>query len=702
MTTQEAVGSEATKASFRGGSRIWLAIAIAVYLGSALYLTWPMPVHIGSQLYGQGGDAFGTVGLQQLADRAGLVPFLPGTIPSIGAPHGRPWDYPLSVTTLVVTTQRWLLSLAFGVVAAWNLWVLFGYVFSSLSMFLLVRRLTGSSAAGLISGWAFAFFPFADIRGGAHVDFMQTWPLVILVWRLIELRSSVTRRNGVLVAAAITLCILFNPYFWLFAGAIVGTMLVLDLASAVRSARLRAHLKAWLWGVAPPILVLAFLEVVNLTYSAGATVPSNGISDAVLYSARPLDYLIPIPGSGLLPSGDFASDYARGIAVGERGLYVGWTVLALAIVGLALTIWGRAMSRQARRDVLGISLIGLVGLAFSAVPVYTIAGHTIHLPSYYIADLSGAWRVFARFVVVVMMALCVLAGVAIARISNARRPWVVAPLLIVISCVIVKDLWWKAVPSTITLPTNPIWQLVGRQHDNKLAAEYPLVIDIYSDYRYMLSVNVIRHRLLNGYLYGTPDEQRAMWLEPLNDPETAAELARLGVRWVMVNKSDNPPVNSIPPGTPGQGFRFVAREAGWSLWRVTAVAARTQVYPTTHFSYPFGTAGALGAWLTADTGKVRIEASGCRTGCSGTLQFGAVSFARGHVATFSLGDHVLARTVISTSSRTIKFAVRLIGPITDISVRVTPPGVSPESVNGSGDTRPLSIAIQEPHFTVAP
>ncbi len=236
---------------------------------------------------------------------------------------------------------------------------------------------------------------------------------------------------------------------------------------------------------------------------------------------------------------------------------------------------------------------------------------------------------------------------------------------------------------------------------DKLAAEYPLVIDIYSDYRYMLSVNVIHHRLINGYLDGSPEEQRAMWLEPLNDPTTAGELARLGVRWVMINESDNPPVNSIPPGKPGRGFRFVAREAGWSLWQVIARAATSQAYPTTGFSYPFGTAGALGSWLTASSGKIRVEASGCARGCDGTLRFTATSFAIPHLATFSVGGHVLARVAVSAKRPLDQPSGASDRPLGDISVRVTPPGVAPHDVNGSADTRTLSIAVLEPSFVRA-
>ncbi len=169
------------------------------------------------------------------------------------------------------TGQRWILSMALGVVAAWNLWVLAGYLLSGLSMFLLVRRLTRSPPAALIAGWAFAFFPFADIRGGAHVDFIQAWSLVILVWRMLELRISSTRRNGLLVAAALSLCILLNPYFWLFAGAAVGTLLVVDLVGAARTKQLLTHARSWAWALSPPILLMMFLEAVNLTYSAGAT-----------------------------------------------------------------------------------------------------------------------------------------------------------------------------------------------------------------------------------------------------------------------------------------------------------------------------------------------------------------------------------------------------------------------------------------------
>jgi hypothetical protein len=677
----------------------WVLLAAAAYLGSSIVLTWPMPAHISSQMYGQGGDAFGAVGEMQQLINSGQFPFLPGHLHGIGAPEGRLWNYAVTIATVVEFLPRWLASLAVGVVPAWNLYVLSGYLLTGLALFLLVRKLTASVAAALIAGWAYAFYPFAEIRGGSHVDFIHAWPLVILVWRTLELRAAATRRNGIWVGAAIALCLLFTPYFWLFAAVAAGTMFVIDAVLAARERALVVHLKAWGVAAVMPVVTLVALALVNATYSGGA-VPNEGIEDLILYSARPLDYLVPVPGSGLLPSSDFAGDYARGIAMGERGVYIGWSVLALAIIGLIVVVRGRSgISSSSRTAALSIAAVGFVAVAFSAVPIWQVLGFTVHLPSWYVFQVSGAWRVFARFVILVMMAACVLMAYAIAAIIRNRPWWIVVPVLVVVAGVVVKDLWWKSLTPTIALPDNPIYQVLAAQHDNKIAAEYPLVFDAYSDYNYMLGADVHHHRLLDGALSGSPQEQRDLWLEPLNDPHTAGELARLGVGWVMINTVD-PPDPQIPAGTPGAGFRIVAKNAGWTLWKVVARPAFAQAYPDVGFEHPEGAAGQVFAWMTAQQGTIRIETSGCTKGCDGILRFTSGSYAIPHLVTFTRNGHVIARIEVPTTIARISIPLH-VGAVTTIGVSVTPPGRSQLSVTGIPDVRPLSITVTEPQFVRA-
>jgi hypothetical protein len=686
-----------------------MLLAASIYLGCAIYLTWPMPEHISTLLYGQGGDAFGAVGDMQQLLKSHLDPFVAGNLHGIGAPEGRPWDYPLTIATAAAFVPRWIASLLFGAVPAWNLYVLIGYLFTGSAMFLFVRRLTGSVAAGLIAGWAYAFFPFADLNGQAHVDYIQNWVLVLLAWRGLELRVAPTRRNAWLLGAAIVLALEWQPYFWLYAFAITATLFVVDFAFSWRERTLRLHISSWALAVALPALVLIALALINRTYHVGAgTVPNEGLGDFYTYGARPLDYLIPIPGSGLVSSSDFASMYAHGYATGERALYVGWSVLAMAIIGLGVVLRARWVDRRVRVAALTIAAMGLVAFVFSGIPTWRPFGlFTIYMPTWFISHITTAWRVFARYVEVVELAMTVLAGFAVAAIAKSRHRWLGAVLLIVISVVMVKDLWWKPVPATIGLPTNPVYQALGKYHDQKLAAEYPIMYDIYPDYNYMLGEDIHHHRLLNGAAEGTTEETRDLWMGALNNNATAGELARLGVGWVMIN-GVNPASDSgtvPPPGKPGKGYRLVLNAGGWQLWRVIAQPAFGQAYPFLGFQRPGeqGTAGFMAAWMGNPKGTMEVESTHCAKSCNAIVRFQIASYGQQRKVVFRYRGRVVDR-VEAPVGRVANVAIKLhlYGAKQSLSLSETPAPQLGYSSTGQVIGGPFGIEICNPVLVPAP
>jgi len=681
----------------------WTLLAAAIYLGTAIYLTWPMADHFSTLLYGQGGDAFGAVGDMQQLISSHLDPFVAGNLHGIGGPEGRPWDYPLTIATAGAFIPRWIASLLFGAVPGWNMYVLVGYLFTGTAMFLFVRRLTGSIAAGLIAGWAYAFFPFADLNGQAHVDYIQNWVLVLLAWRGLELRVTPTRRNALWLGAAIVLALEWQPYFWLYAFAIAATLLVIDLVLSWRERTLKLHISRWAIALTPPVLLLIALALINRTYHVGVgTVPTEILSDFYTYGARPLDYLIPIPGSGLVSSSDFASSYAQGYAIGERALYVGWTVLVLAGLGLGVVLRAGWVDRRVRIAALSIAAFGLVAFVFSGIPTWRPFGlFTIYMPTWFIEHITTAWRVFARYVEVVELALTVLAGFAVAAITKSRHRWLGALLLIVISVVMVKDLWWKPIPATIGLPTNPVYQALGKYHDRKLAAEYPIMYDIWPDYNYMLGEEIHHHHLINGAAEGTTEETRDLWMGALNNNATAGELARLGVGWVMINGVN--PASSTgtvpPPGNPGKGYSLVLNKGGWQLWRVTAKPAFGQAYPFIGFQRPAeqGTAGFMAAWMGNPKGTMEVESAHCADGCNAVVRFQIASYGRQRKLTFRYRGKVVARVKAPVGHvATVRIKLHLDGAKQSIALSETPRPQLGYSSTGQVIGGPFGIEICNP------
>jgi hypothetical protein len=447
------------------------ALAVAVYVVTALYLMWPVPEHPGSVIYGTYGDVTGSIATyRELA--AGLHnPFLPGTLHDFDAPHGLPISWALNVATFPSTALLYGLTLVFGAVTAYFIYTFFGYVASGLAMFLLARKLTGHLGAALIAGWAFAFYPFPVVNGGGHNAFVHGWPLVLVVWRMLELAEKPTRRNGLLAGGATSLCFLWTPYFILIGGVGYATLAVSALVAAWRRRALRIQLVAQIVAAGVVLVVLAGLFVVNAA-SSDASLRQNGIEALYVFSARPAEFLLPTVGPISRWTADYLNRNMHGSNVSEVAIYLGLSTLVLSAVGVAAAVRARAATRLARA-VLFSFVLALVALAFSAPPRGNLFGLRIPLPPLLVYDITPTWRVFARFVMLAMLAVCVMAAAGIAELTRGRRPQVA--LLVVGACgaVVAVDLWARN-PNYHTALTTPGIYKVLRRMPPGIVAEYPL------------------------------------------------------------------------------------------------------------------------------------------------------------------------------------------------------------------------------------
>jgi len=79
MAEQQVLPAAERIAPYAAAASIQAALASCAYLIYALWVTWPMPAHLTSSIYGPGGDVTGAMAMwRELAQNA--VPFVPGTI----------------------------------------------------------------------------------------------------------------------------------------------------------------------------------------------------------------------------------------------------------------------------------------------------------------------------------------------------------------------------------------------------------------------------------------------------------------------------------------------------------------------------------------------------------------------------------------------------------------------------------------------
>jgi hypothetical protein len=671
-----------------------VAMASVFYLGFACYLTWPLVTDLSHSLYGAPGDPYGTIAFWHTIVAHGYNPFLPGTIKQFGAPAGIPVPWPRDLASAPGTLAMYVLSLCFGAVAAFGLYTLAGYTLTGIVTFLFVRRLTHNPWAALIAGWAFAFYPFAGISGQGHIDFVQGWVLMLGVWRTVELMWHPTRRNGVLAGAAVVLGMWWSPYFILFAGVAYVAVTVAALLVAWRSGGLRAALVPQLIAGA---IILAFLAGLAGLSTAGETegigARAHTTAELNFYSARALEYVVPDELSPLF-GGDTRAYLERlrhGGGNVENTLYVGGTVILLALAAIVAALRGKLAPRP-RAAVLALSLIVLAATITSLPPEARLFGVLVPFPSHFIFKVTETWRVYSRFVIVVMLALAALAGVGLDAIVRGRARRVRIGIMCLATVLVALDLWAPEHGHVEKLATPAVYSTLARQPPG-LVAEYPLAAASFNHYGDIFHQGAYDKPLINGYQQNSFQERLALSLDVLSEPTSASRLATLGVRYVIL---DSTPASFgwAPAGTPGRGFRLIAHEPYADLYRVIA-APRNPALAAAGDGFGFTELTQTGtvAWLEQPSGTINLE--GTCTDCNGTLTMILGSYAVPHAVTI-LNDRgrVLGEVVVG---RELRVSLPLhFSRHTSIRL-VTTPGPQP---TGAAEGAPeVSISVTRPEFT---
>lgn len=679
--------------------RRWLELALAVtlYFGFACYFTWPLvtdPVHI---FYGAAGDPYGTMSFfRELVDHH-HNPFLPGTISQLSAPEGQPIPWTRDLASMPGVLSLYLLTVAFGAMAADGLYILLGYTLTGVVTFLVARRLTGNPWAAWIAGWAFAFYPYAVLNGQGHIDFIQGWVLILGVWRMVELTWNPTRRNGVLAGLAVALGMWWSAYFILLGGVAYLAAALASLALAWRRRQLRPALVPHAIPATIVVVFLGFLAALSTGASGNSLgLRANDTLQLNTYSARPLEYVIPDAQSPLFGSDTlhYIVTHLHGSNPAEATLYLGVTVILLALLAIGAVLLGRTSPRT-RAAVLVLLAVAVLALLTSAPPQGRVLGLVIPFPSHFIMKVTSTWRVYSRFVVVVMLAVSLLAAIGLDALVRRRPWWLKVALMLVASVIVPLDLWSRLAGRTNTIETPPIYNTLARQPPG-LVAEYPLTPTGYNNYGDVFFQNVHGKPMVNGYLEGTPEEHRAESLANLASPSTGPRLAALGVRYVLLDAT--PPGYGLPsPGTPGRGFRLIARSSYADLYAVDATPSapalpavgegfeKTETEGKTTFN-----------WLVQPTGTIEIR--GACSVCRGVLRLTAVSFAQARTITVSdRHGHVLAR-------RRVGGLTPIAVPLTftreaDLRLNATPGPQSIHATTGSPDPRSVSVEVRNLDFT---
>jgi hypothetical protein len=289
-----------------------------------------------------------------------------------------------------------------GGIAAYNWIVLFSFPMAAATAFLLARHLSLSRAGATLAALAYAFSPFhfAHAAYHAHIAQVQWIPLYLLaLWQCLD-RASVARIA--LLAGATAAVALSNFYGGLIAAVI--TPVAMGARALIRRAPVTyARPVAITAGV---LAALAAAGAAFAVYQVGDDRTSLAFQtgDIARYSATLLSFLTPPVAHPWFGAPPRAAWDAAGVGLVEQQLFLGWSVIALALIGTL----GWADDRRGYIPVLW---------CVAAVALFIAVA-----PPMWLHDALPMFRSYARFGVVVQLMVALLAGIGFDRLWRNRTP----------------------------------------------------------------------------------------------------------------------------------------------------------------------------------------------------------------------------------------------------------------------------------------
>jgi len=385
---------------FSGSTSRFLLRTLLLYTLLTAVMTYPQVLHLRDGVHDDGDPLLNAWALAWVAH---ALPTAPAHVfdTNIFYPDRRTLAYSetLIAPGIAAAPLRWL---GVGPILVYNIVFLSGFIVSGVGVALLVRRLTGRPAAGVLAGLVFAFLPYR-IDHYPHLQLQQTQCLPFALWAFHRLLASGRLRDGMLFGAFTAGQVLSCMYYGLFLvpyfAVVCGTMLIAHWRRNPQTARRTTAALA----VSVAIAGAAVLPVARAYLGAREVVGERKADEVVAGSATLWNYLGPANENAVWGSalGRFAEP--------ERRLFPGFIALALAIIGLARARGGAAQLAYA----LGLLLAVDVSLGFNGVTYRALYDHVL--------PFRGL-RIPARMGIIAGFSLAVLAGYGVAWISEQIRP----------------------------------------------------------------------------------------------------------------------------------------------------------------------------------------------------------------------------------------------------------------------------------------
>lgn len=564
---------------------------VAVFAGLTLLYTLPLIFSLGGSIMGKYHHSYGDIFWAIWQFWSAKVQLLelhssPFRFDLIAGPYNQSSVFTLHKSPTVMLP----FTAVFGPVPSVNLYVLFNFILSGFLTWLLVRELTGNNLAGIVSGMAFAFCPYAYARSIVHLDLAPIWTFPFLFYGLFRLYWQPGWRSWALLALAILAFGIYAcPYYYLILPlGFVSWLLVrfvdrffYEFSSGRKITGAFARVSSRQWAV------VAVAAVVLIAGSTAAYVLYLGPTAALVQ--RPLHWQERFAlslANYLIPGGDhplFGSVTSQIVPIRrnltESAIYVGWVPLVLAIYGL----------RSSRRDWRAwlLILFGLGAFSITLGPHLTLGPMKIPMPSLLIHKLAPFIRSIGRYGIFVQLSVAVLAGYGMAELIRRREgrrsiDWLLAGLILLLAVEYSHPLVLTRV-ATRPEESPPVYAKLATLENEAMLFEYPPVaVTGMTNTDYFFFQTIHKKQLFNRFFDVTniPEEYFPFWLEmdypgAITDPVNVRLLKYFDVDYVIRHERNHTGSPHLPLAdfSRAEGLELVEDFGTDAIYRITAEPA---------------------------------------------------------------------------------------------------------------------------------
>jgi hypothetical protein len=519
-----------------------------------VFMTWPLVQFAGDHVFGNLGDNFYFLWLVRWFEGVlHRLPASPLVVPNLNYPEG--WNLAYNEIPLTMVIQALPISVFFGTTAGFNFSVWLSFLLSGMGAYFLVRRITQSTPAALLSGTIFAFAPYRYGHMMGHFNLMGTqWlPFYFLaLYRCLESIANRTRFVARLAAAALCLGLigLTSQYYLymtlvlttaFFAGFLIwGT----DRATRNHSSTYRRLIAAA--GLLTGVALLCALPYLSLLRQV--TIPPRSPAEMAFWSPSLADFFIPSPYHFLL-RGWVMRHFNRILWV-ENNLYLGFVPLILAIYALVFsnkkTKDRRIIALFAFLFVCAFTLalgtrLKIVPTAFDPAAARSLSSPSLPLPGALLVRFLPFYdrlRVFSRYGIFAILFMAVLSGFGARYILEhfhlGKRSAVVTALL---AMLIVLEFKESQLPFLGT-EGRPVDRWLARRNGPGSVAQFPATEMVKPEQVFYTSIHGKPYVGTMGAAFLSPQWRRIFpVLRQFPDGESVALLKELGVGYVLVDST---------------------------------------------------------------------------------------------------------------------------------------------------------------------